>query len=77
MECFDGTTEEWYDATDMNINRSALKACVVRGLEDVTAYTYYGRSQSTEGSSGEEVARKPDSSSTYFMDDGVGFYVQL
>ena len=35
VECYDDTTDEWYDIADMNLFRSALSACVVNGL----AYT--------------------------------------
>ncbi|CAF1403894.1 unnamed protein product [Adineta ricciae] len=35
VECFDDLTEEWYDAADMNVFRSALSACVLSGLENV------------------------------------------
>jgi hypothetical protein len=32
VECYDDTTDEWYDIADMNLFRSALSACVVNGL---------------------------------------------
>ncbi|XP_050419085.1 kelch-like protein 10 [Patella vulgata] len=38
VECYDSTSDEWYDATDMNLYRSALSACVVRGLPNVEQY---------------------------------------
>lgn len=40
VECFDRTSEEWFDATDMNIYRSALSACVINGLPNVHDYTH-------------------------------------
>ncbi|CAG7834922.1 unnamed protein product [Allacma fusca] len=32
VECYDGDNNEWFDAAHMNLNRSALNACVMRGL---------------------------------------------
>ncbi|XP_033728458.1 kelch-like protein 10 [Pecten maximus] len=40
VECFDRNSEEWFDATDMNIYRSALSACVINGLPNVHDYTH-------------------------------------
>ena len=42
MECFDPEANEWYDVTDMTINRSALKACVISDLPNAADYTYHG-----------------------------------
>lgn len=42
VECYDSEQDEWLDATDMNVARSAFKACVVRSLPNVQKYTYYG-----------------------------------
>ncbi|EHB02827.1 Kelch-like protein 10 [Heterocephalus glaber] len=39
VECYDEKTEEWYDAHDMGIYRSALSCCVVPGLANVGEYT--------------------------------------
>ena len=47
VECYDGLHNEWYDATDMNVNRSALKACVLTDLPNVKDYTYHGTSLRT------------------------------
>ncbi|GFR96352.1 kelch-like protein 10 [Elysia marginata] len=33
----------WYDATDMSLYRSALSACVVKGLPNVQEYIYQNR----------------------------------
>ena len=32
VECYDDTTDEWYDVADMNLFRSALSACIANGL---------------------------------------------
>ncbi|KAK7110160.1 kelch-like protein 10 isoform X2 [Littorina saxatilis] len=40
VECYDINADEWYDATDMSLYRSALSACVVRGLPNVHDYIY-------------------------------------
>ena len=45
VECYDSESNEWFDATDMNINRSALSACVVAGLPNIKDYTYHGSSK--------------------------------
>ncbi|XP_078080629.1 kelch-like protein 10 isoform X2 [Mustelus asterias] len=38
VECYDEKTDEWYDAHDMSIYRSALSCCVVPGLPNVREY---------------------------------------
>ncbi|XP_058301012.1 kelch-like protein 10 isoform X2 [Hylobates moloch] len=38
VECYDEKTDEWYDAHDMNIYRSALSCCVVPELANVEEY---------------------------------------
>ncbi|GFO21308.1 kelch-like protein 10 [Plakobranchus ocellatus] len=43
VECYDSTADEWYDATDMSLYRSALSACVVKGLPNVQDYIYQNR----------------------------------
>ncbi len=48
-ECYDAVNNEWYDATDMNINRSALKACIIRDLPNITDFTHYGHSKDMGG----------------------------
>jgi len=42
VECYTSETNEWTVTTDMNINRSALKACVIDDLPNIRDYTYYG-----------------------------------
>ena len=51
VECYEGKSNEWYDATDMNINRSALKACLVRDLNNVVDFTHYGHNKDRGGDS--------------------------
>lgn len=53
VECYDEKTDEWYDAHDMSIYRSALSCCVVPGLPNVGEYAarrdnYVGSSQRDE-----------------------------
>lgn len=43
VECYDDKTNEWYEATDMNIYRSALSACVIDGLPNVRDYIHQHR----------------------------------
>ncbi|XP_059169558.1 kelch-like protein 10 isoform X2 [Physella acuta] len=43
VECYDSNADEWYDATDMSLYRSALSACVVKGLPNVQDYIYQNR----------------------------------
>ncbi|XP_046575253.1 LOW QUALITY PROTEIN: kelch-like protein 10 [Haliotis rubra] len=43
VECYDASTDEWYDATDMNLYRSALSACVVKGLPNVQDFIHKER----------------------------------
>lgn len=37
------TMNEWQDATDMNIYRSALSVCIISGLPNVRDYIYEDR----------------------------------
>lgn len=39
VECYDPDSNEWYDASPMNLNRSALGACVIAGLENAKEYS--------------------------------------
>lgn len=48
VECYDPDKDEWCDATDMNMPRSALKACSVYNLKNVKTYTFYGNSDLEE-----------------------------
>lgn len=43
VECYDDTTNEWFDTTPMNLNRSALSACVLEGLPNARDYSYLSR----------------------------------
>lgn len=43
VECFDDNKNEWYEATDMNSNRSALGACVVYDLPNINDYIHKNR----------------------------------
>lgn len=45
VECYDPDTNEWFDAAPMNLNRSALSACVISGLLNAKDYALVGRSQ--------------------------------
>ncbi|BFZ01679.1 hypothetical protein BsWGS_04717 [Bradybaena similaris] len=40
VECYDSKADEWYDAHDLSLYRSALSACVVRGLPNVLEYIH-------------------------------------
>lgn len=48
VECFDEKTCEWYEATDMNIFRSALSACVISGLPNMHDYIHQHRDRLME-----------------------------
>jgi kelch-like protein 10 len=39
-EYFDEDTDEWYEASIMNVQRSALSACVLSGLPNAREYSY-------------------------------------
>ncbi|XP_069702649.1 kelch-like protein 10 [Periplaneta americana] len=45
VECYDADSNEWYDATPMNLNRSALSACVLAGLPNKKEYSYLSKVQ--------------------------------
>ncbi|KAI3388453.1 hypothetical protein SNEBB_009634 [Seison nebaliae] len=45
VECYDDDTGEWYDASNMNLYRSALSVCVLSGLKNVRDFIIYGREQ--------------------------------
>ncbi|XP_076281415.1 kelch-like protein 10 [Lasioglossum baleicum] len=42
-ECYDADSNEWYDASPMNLNRSALSACVIAGLANAHEYSYQSK----------------------------------
>lgn len=48
VECYDEKTNEWYEATDMNLYRSALSACVIDGLPNVEDYIHKHRDRLME-----------------------------
>lgn len=48
VECYDQKTNEWYEATDMNIYRSALAACVIPGLPNTRDYIHPHRDRLME-----------------------------
>ncbi|XP_041987203.1 kelch-like protein 10 [Aricia agestis] len=43
VECYDGDTHEWYDASPMNLTRSALSACVLSGLPNARSFSYLAK----------------------------------
>lgn len=42
VECYDGKTNSWKRVTDMNINRSALGACVAINLPNSREFSIVG-----------------------------------
>ncbi|CAK9802012.1 Kelch-like protein 10 [Anthophora quadrimaculata] len=44
-ECYDADSNEWYDASPMNLNRSALSACVVTGLANAREYSHHSKAR--------------------------------
>lgn len=40
VEFYDATTDEWSEACDMEIFRSALSCCVVYGIPNIAEYTF-------------------------------------
>ncbi|XP_059054079.1 kelch-like protein 10 [Achroia grisella] len=49
VECYDGDTLEWYDAAPMNLNRSALSACVLAGLPNARSFSYLAKAVPAAG----------------------------
>ncbi|XP_050311908.1 kelch-like protein 10 [Anthonomus grandis grandis] len=45
VEYYDVETDEWVDAAPMNLNRSALSACVISGLRNSKDYSFLDRSR--------------------------------
>ncbi|XP_044765386.1 kelch-like protein 10 isoform X2 [Coccinella septempunctata] len=43
VEYYDPESNEWLDASSMNLNRSALSVCVVSGLPNSREYSFLGR----------------------------------
>ncbi|XP_076639357.1 kelch-like protein 10 [Colletes latitarsis] len=44
-ECYDADSNEWYDASPMNLSRSAMSACVLAGLANAREYSYQGKAR--------------------------------
>ena len=44
VECYNPDTHTWYEVSPMNLNRSAMSACVVAGLPNARGYSLVGRS---------------------------------
>lgn len=51
VECYDSKADEWYDAHNLSLTRSALSACVVRGLPNVLEHIHT-ESATSQASSG-------------------------
>jgi len=49
VEGYDSSLNVWVDAAHMNLNRSALAACVLRGLPNARDYSYLSRVQEILG----------------------------
>ncbi|XP_018325895.1 kelch-like protein 10 isoform X2 [Agrilus planipennis] len=49
VECYDVDNNEWFDVARMNLNRSALSACVVSGLPNAKEYSLVGKCQKEMG----------------------------
>lgn len=47
-ECYEPPTDEWLEATDMTIIRSALTANVVKGLSNIIEYLHKERNKLVE-----------------------------
>lgn len=45
VECYDADYNEWYDASPMNLSRSAVSACVIAGLPNAREYSYLGKAR--------------------------------
>jgi kelch-like protein 10 len=48
VEYYDEKSNEWHEASNMNANRIALSACVIKGLPNVCDYIHKGRDQLRE-----------------------------
>ncbi|CAG5102462.1 Similar to KLHL10: Kelch-like protein 10 (Homo sapiens) [Cotesia congregata] len=71
VECYDPETNEWYDASSMNLNRSALSACVIPGLSNAKDYSYLSKTKNFgQGQAGAKNHGKPDQS-------GEGPHIEL
>ncbi|XP_015587950.1 kelch-like protein 10 isoform X2 [Cephus cinctus] len=45
VECYDADSNEWYDASPMNLSRSAMSACVIAGLLNAREYSYLSKAR--------------------------------
>lgn len=45
VEYYDTDTNSWYETSPMNLNRSALSACIISGLPNAKEYSVIGRTQ--------------------------------
>ncbi|XP_074111306.1 kelch-like protein 10 [Cotesia typhae] len=71
VECYDPETNKWYNASSMNLNRSALSACVIPGLSNAKDYSYLSRTKNFgQGQAGAKNRGKPDQS-------GEGPHIEL
>ncbi|XP_012259425.2 kelch-like protein 10 isoform X2 [Athalia rosae] len=61
VECYDADSNEWYDASPMNLNRSALSACVIAGLVNAREYSYLSKARNLgQGQAITQNPSKPD-----------------
>lgn len=49
VEYYDTETNQWYETSPMNLNRSALSACIISGLPNAKDYSVVGRTQHEVG----------------------------
>ncbi|XP_012284683.2 kelch-like protein 10 [Orussus abietinus] len=60
VECYDADNNEWYDASPMNLNRSALSACVIAGLANAREYSFLSKARDLgQGQATSRSPRKP------------------
>lgn len=52
VEVYDPETNDWFDCSAMNLNRSALSACVLSGLPNGREYSYLSKAQEQEQGGG-------------------------
>lgn len=45
VEYYDTESNNWFDTSPMNLNRSALSACIISGLPNAKEYSMVGRTQ--------------------------------
>lgn len=49
VEYYDTEANQWYETSPMNLNRSALSACIISGLPNAKDYSMVGRTQHEVG----------------------------